>query len=62
VSELIWIFPILVSVALVLGACRGRDMGKILREASLSFIRLTVGIAIVCAVLQLFLLLVVRVL
>lgn len=61
-SELIWIVPILVSVALVLGACRGRNMRKILREASFSFVRLTLGIALVCVILQLFLLLVVRVL
>ena len=61
-TELIWIVPILLSVALVLGTCRGRTVRKIVGEASKSFVRLILGIALVCAVLQILLLLVVRVL
>ena len=61
-SEILWILPALISVALVLGACRGRTLAKIGREAGLSFLRLAAGIAIVCVILQVVLLLVVRVL
>jgi hypothetical protein len=61
VTELLWIFPILLAIALVLGASRGERIGKILRESSLSFVRLTLGTALVCAVLQVLLLLVFRV-
>ncbi|MHC4470435.1 MAG: hypothetical protein ACYTDY_06415 [Planctomycetota bacterium] len=60
-SELLWILPILVAVALILGTCRGESLGKILAESSLSLVRLTVGIVIVCVVLQALLLGVLRV-
>lgn len=60
-NELLWILPVLAAVALILGTCRGESLGKIMRESSLSLVRLTVGIVIVCVVLQVMLLGVLRV-
>ncbi|MCU0728065.1 MAG: hypothetical protein MUE73_20135 [Planctomycetes bacterium] len=57
-KEMLFILPILATIALVLGATRGEVLGKILREAGRSFAKLVVGIAILCVVLQGILLLV----
>ena len=48
----VWILPILTMIAVVLGTCRAETFPLILRESGLSFMRLTVGIAIVCVALE----------
>ncbi len=48
----LWILPILTVIAIVLGTCRAECLPRILRESGLSFMRLTVGITIVCVALQ----------
>jgi hypothetical protein len=57
-KELIWLLPISLVVALVLGGCRGETFGVILKESSKSFLRIVIGIAIICVALQLILMLV----
>ena len=56
--ELLWLLPICLTVALVLGACRAETYGPILREALKSFTKIVVGIFVICVVLQLVLLLI----
>ena len=51
-TELLWIFPILASIALILGGCRGETMDRILSESGKSFLRLVVGIFLLCVLLQ----------
>ena len=60
-NDLLWAFPILAAIALVLGACRGREIGRILGEAGKSFVKMVIGIAALCAILQLILFVVPRV-
>ena len=57
-SELLWIFPILASIALVLGGCRGVTMARMLKESGLSFARLVVGVTVLCIGVQVLLLIV----
>jgi hypothetical protein len=56
--ELLFLLPICFTVAVVLGACRAETYGPILRESLKSFTKIVVGIAAICVVLQLILLLV----
>lgn len=52
-TELVWIFPIVVSISFVLGGCRGVEIGEIARESGKSFLRIVIGIVALCVVLQL---------
>ena len=54
-KDLLWLFPILAAIAVVLGACRGRQLPEIFTEASKSFVKMVLGIAALCVVLQLIL-------
>ena len=56
--ELLFLLPVCFTVAVVLGACRADTYGPILRESLKSFTKIVVGIAVICVVLQLILLLV----
>jgi hypothetical protein len=51
-KEFIFLAPILVTIALVLGGSRAEKLGGILNEARKSFVRLVVGIFLLCVVLQ----------
>jgi len=57
-KELIWLLPICLTVALTLGACRGETFSRIFGEAAKSFAKIVVGIALICVVLQVILLLI----
>lgn len=50
--ELLFLFPILLVIALVLGGCRAVTLDRIVREASRSFVKLVAGILILCVGLQ----------
>jgi hypothetical protein len=51
-SALIWIFPILLAIAVVLGGTRAETLDRISVEAGKSFLRLTVGMTLLAVVLQ----------
>ena len=51
-KELVWLVPISLSIAFVLGGCRSETYKGIAREAGKSFLRIILGIALVCLVLQ----------
>ncbi len=55
---MLWIFPILLTIALVLGGCRGQTLKRITKEATRSFVKLVVGMTLLCVAVQLLLLLV----
>jgi len=52
VKELVWILPIVVSISFVLGGCRGVALGEIARESLKSFLRIVIGIFVLCVALQ----------
>jgi hypothetical protein len=51
-SELLWLIPISVSISLVLGGCRSETFQGIAIESGKTFLRITIGIALVCLALQ----------
>ena len=51
-SALIWMLPILLAIAVVLGGTRAETLDRISVEAGKSFLRLTVGMALLAVVLQ----------
>ena len=51
-KELFWLLPISLAIALVLGGCRGETIPAILREGTKSFVKIVVGIALICLALQ----------
>jgi len=57
-KELFWLLPICLTVALTLGACRAETLPKILRESTKSFVKIVIGIALICVALQVLLLLI----
>jgi hypothetical protein len=50
--EALWILPILVAIAVVLGGCRAESLGAILRESSKTFGRILGAIVVIVLVLQ----------
>jgi len=56
--EILWILPILASIALVLGSCRAADYRKIFRRATRSFLKMVVGLVALAVSIQLILFLV----
>jgi hypothetical protein len=52
VKELVWIFPIIAAISLVLGTCRARNLRPILKESGLSFGRILGAIVLIVIVLQ----------
>lgn len=57
-NELLFLIPILVAIALVLGACRATAYRKILRRARRSFLKMVVGLFLLAVAIQLLLMLV----
>ena len=51
-KELLFLFPILLAIALVLGGTRGETLAAIFGESGKSFARLVLGIAALCVAVQ----------
>lgn len=59
-STFLWLLPILASIALVLGACRGETLGRIAKESGRSFAKLVGGMILLGVALEVILLIVPR--
>ena len=51
-KDFLWIFPILASIAIVLGGTRAETLGPIVKEAGRSFVKLSLGILVLCVALE----------
>ena len=51
-KEFLWLFPILASIAVVLGGTRAESPAGILMEAGRSFVKLSLGILVLCVALE----------
>jgi len=50
--ELLWILPILLAIALVLGGTRGDTLKRMFCESGKSFAKLVAGIFLLCVAVQ----------